>query len=259
MMVTHWASWKLDRVKLDRNNLDRAGISYDRSEKNLSNFHEATHCIYRSQLSQQKSRFMTTLQEIRLYENHTERENVDNMSELYAVLNALECLEKVFSRDYILPNEYTAECSKLLTQYKVTIRLLHGMSVEDFVRKYRINCPAALERIREDRPITVKDDRGNVLKNIAEIVELFITFMDHLKLNMRTVDELYPTLSDLYNALNTMSSLPDNIGIKQKIKNWHDKLSSMAASEEISEEDARQMVFEVESAYNDFNRHLRNT
>lgn len=60
------------------------------------------------------------LQEVRLYENSAERERVDNMSELYAVLNALECLEKVFSRDYVLPKEYTAECSKLLVQYKVT-------------------------------------------------------------------------------------------------------------------------------------------
>lgn len=59
------------------------------------------------------------LQEVRLYENSVERERVDNMSELYAVLIALECLEKVFSRDCISPREYTAECSKLLVQYKV--------------------------------------------------------------------------------------------------------------------------------------------
>lgn len=60
------------------------------------------------------------LQEVRLYENSVERERVDNMSELYAVLNALECLEKVFSRDCIAAKEYTAECSKLLVQYKVS-------------------------------------------------------------------------------------------------------------------------------------------
>lgn len=58
-------------------------------------------------------------QEVRLYENSAERERLDNMSELYAVLNALECLEKMLSRDCIPPKEYTAECSKLLVQYKV--------------------------------------------------------------------------------------------------------------------------------------------
>lgn len=59
------------------------------------------------------------MQEVRLFEDSAERERVDNMSELYAVLNSLECLEKVFSRDCIPPKEYTAECSKLLVQYKV--------------------------------------------------------------------------------------------------------------------------------------------
>ncbi|MFH4982798.1 hypothetical protein AB6A40_009507, partial [Gnathostoma spinigerum] len=92
-----------------------------------------------------------------------------------AVINALECLEKVFSRDYVSPKEYTAECSKLLVQYKVALRLVHGTNIDAFVKKYRIEYPAAMERIREDRPITVKDDKGNTLKCIAEIVEMFIT------------------------------------------------------------------------------------
>lgn len=117
----------------------------------------------------------TLMQEVRLFENNTERERVDNMSELYAVLNSLECLEKVFSRDCIPPKEYTAECSKLLVQYKVmcfiiykyccllkvALRLVEAGNIEEFVKKYRIQCPAALERIREDRPITVRDDNGN--------------------------------------------------------------------------------------------------
>lgn len=37
-------------------------------------------------------------QEIRLYENNAEREQMDNLGELFAVLNALEHLEKMFAR-----------------------------------------------------------------------------------------------------------------------------------------------------------------
>ncbi|KAI6241247.1 Vacuolar protein sorting-associated protein 28-like protein [Aphelenchoides fujianensis] len=199
------------------------------------------------------------MEEVRLYENHAERERIDNLAELYAVLNSLECLEKVFSRDCILPKEYTAECSKLLVQYKVTLKLLRGMNTEEFVQKYRINCPAALERIREDRPITVRDDRGNVLKCIAEIVELFITFMDQLKLNIRSVDQLFPTLNDLYSAVNSMSTLPEDSDIKIKVKNWYDRLNGRSATEEISDEESRQMFLELEMAYNSFQRFLHNT
>jgi ESCRT-I complex subunit VPS28 len=87
-------------------------------------------------------------QEVRLFDNNSERDHIDNMSELYAMINALECLEKVYSRDYVPSKEYTAECSKLLVQIKVALRLVPGMSIEEFVRQYRIQCPAALERIR---------------------------------------------------------------------------------------------------------------
>lgn len=60
------------------------------------------------------------LQEVRLYDNHAERERTDNMAELYAILNSLECLEKVFSRDCIKQEEYTSACTKLLNQYRVS-------------------------------------------------------------------------------------------------------------------------------------------
>ena len=56
-------------------------------------------------------------------------------------------------------------------------------TVEDFMRKYRMDCPAALVRIKEDRPITVKDDKGNTQKMIADTVALFITSHHKLQLN----------------------------------------------------------------------------
>jgi hypothetical protein len=33
------------------------------------------------------------------------------------------------------------------------------MTIDDFARQQRIQCPAALLRIREDKPITVRDDK----------------------------------------------------------------------------------------------------
>uniref|UniRef100_A0A8R1HSZ1 Vacuolar protein sorting-associated protein 28 homolog n=2 Tax=Caenorhabditis japonica TaxID=281687 RepID=A0A8R1HSZ1_CAEJA len=197
------------------------------------------------------------MREVRLYDNHQERVQMENLSELYAVLNALEHLEKMFSRDHVSADEYKLQCFKLLDQYKVAMRLVHGATnVEDFASKYRLHCPAAIERIREGRPITVKDDRGNELKHIATIVEQFITCLDALRLNQRAVDYLYPTLDDLYNAINTTSRVPIDAAVSSKVQKWHDRLSTMAASDEISDDEARQMTFDVESAYHAFNKAL---
>ena len=52
-----------------------------------------------------------------------------------------------------------------------------------------------MERIKEDRPITIRDDKGNTSKCIADIVSLFITSMDKLRLDIRANDELQPDLS----------------------------------------------------------------
>jgi len=38
-----------------------------------------------------------------------------------------------------------------------------------------MNCPAAMERIREDRPITIRDDKGNTSRCIAEIVSVSLS------------------------------------------------------------------------------------
>ena len=94
-----------------------------------------------------------------------EREKYDTMADLYAVINTIQCLEKAYIKDAITPKEYTGACSKLLVQYKAAFKMVQSEefpTVESFVKKYRLDCPAALERIREDRPITIKDDKGGV-------------------------------------------------------------------------------------------------
>lgn len=123
-------------------------------------------------------------EEVKLFRHAREREKYDNMADLFALVSTLQNLEKAYIRDCVTPQEYTAACSKLV-QYKVAFKLIQGEeypSIDTFVKKYRLDCPAALERIREDRPITIKDDKGNTSKCIADIVSLFITIMDKLRL-----------------------------------------------------------------------------
>ena len=109
--------------------------------------------------------------------------------------------------------------------------------------KYRLDAPAALERIKEDRPITIKDDKGNTSKLIAEIVALFITAMDKLKLDIRSMDELHGDIKDLNDSLGRLSLLPAGWGGKSKIAHWLDVLSGMQVSE--SEAYLRAFIFSV--------------
>jgi len=199
-------------------------------------------------------------EEIRLYRTAREREHYDNMADLYSVINTLNCLEKAYIKDSVTAKEYTAACSKLLVQYNVAFSQVKDEfpTIESFMNKFRFDCTAAMERIREGRPITIKDDKGNTSKCIADIVSLFITITDRLRLNIKSMDELQPDLRDLYETMNRLTLVPQEFEGKIKIKDWLDTMSAMRASDELSEAQVRQLIFDIESSYNSFNKLLHN-
>ncbi|OWR41690.1 vacuolar protein sorting-associated protein 28 homolog [Danaus plexippus] len=198
-------------------------------------------------------------EEVKLYRNAREREKHDNMAELYAVVSTLQHLEKAYMRDCVRAQEYTAACSRLLVQYRVAFKQVTGEefpNIEAFVTKFRLDCPAALERIRENKPNLIKDDKGNTNKYIAEIVSLFITLMDKLRLEFRAMDMIQPELRDLRDTMERLTMLPDDFEGKLKVQEWLDKLSEMSASDELSESQVRQLLFDLETSYGAFNKLL---
>ncbi|CAD1469083.1 unnamed protein product [Heterotrigona itama] len=201
-------------------------------------------------------------EEVKLYKNAREREKHDNQADLYAVVNTLQHLEKAYIRDCVTPKEYTAACSKLLVQYRAAFKQVQSdqfPTIDAFARAFRLDCPAALERIKEDRPITIKDDKGNTSKCIADIVSLFITLMDKLRLEIKAMDQLHPDLRDLVDTMNRLSILPSDFDGKEKVAEWLQTLSSMSASDELSDTQVRQLIFDLETSYNAFNKILHNS
>ncbi len=201
------------------------------------------------------------MEEVRLYENARQREEIDNHANVFSLIRTIQALEKAYIKDAVPPHEYTKQCNVLLVQFNAAFKLVKEKypDVESFSKKYLLHCPAAIERIQEGRPITIKDDRGNLSKSIFEIVSLFITVMDRLRLDIRAMDELHPDIKELNETMSRMSSLPTGFEGRLKVQKWLDILNAMQASDELSEDQVRQMLFDFESAYNDFNRFVSNT
>lgn len=201
---------------------------------------------------------METLEEVKLFRLPSERERYDNMADCYSLINTIQCLEKAYIKDAITAKEYTAACSKLLTQFKAAFKQIDKefATAEQFLKKYRFECRAALDRIREDRPITIKDDKGNTHACIAEIVSTFITISDRLKLGMKSMDELLPDLRELHETMGRLTMLPPTYEGSARVKTWIDKLSQMNASDELDESSIRQMTFDMDTSLNEFNKIL---
>ena len=201
---------------------------------------------------------MDNLEEVKLFSSPSERERYDNMADVYSLINTIECLEKAYIKDSVESKEYTAACSKLLSQYKAAFKQIQKEfgSVEHFLRKYRFECPVALDRIREDRPITIKDDKGSTHACIAEIVSTFITISDRLKLGMKSMDELLPDLRELHETMGRLTMLPPTYQGPNRVKTWIDKMSRMSASDVLEESDLRQMTYDLDTSLNEFNKIL---
>ncbi|MBA0867763.1 hypothetical protein Goshw_003758 [Gossypium schwendimanii] len=202
--------------------------------------------------------------EVKLWNDKNERETYENFAEIYAIIKTTEKLEKAYIRDIILSSTYEPECQKLIAHFKTLASALKDTipSIERFADTYKMDCPAALYRlVTSGVPATVEHRRVSTEGTaafVAECVQNFITAMDSLKLNMVAVDQLHPLLTDLSLSLNKLSILPADFEGKMKVNQWILMLSKMEAADELKEEQARQLHFDLESSYNSFMAALPN-
>jgi hypothetical protein len=131
----------------------------------------------------------------------------------------------------------------------------------------QLECPRATERLRIGLPATVEQashsgatankapgasgaSAGASGSLILAATENFITFLDALKLNMVSKDALHPLLSEVIQSVNKVTDVDfENRG---KIIQWLITLNQMRATEELGEEQARELAFDIEQAYQGF-------
>lgn len=202
----------------------------------------------------------SALGEVKLWTNTKEREKYENLADLFAILKCTEKLERAYVRDGINAKDYEAQCEKLIAQF----RMLWGSmketvpSIQSFMQQYHMQCPMALTRLQVGLPATIEhrarpgEGAGGGARAVAETVQHFITAMDSLKLNLVAVDQICPILSDLMGSMSKIESLPPDFAPKGKVKAWYSKLYSQAASYELQEDEVRQLLFDLESSYNEF-------
>ncbi|KAL5730056.1 hypothetical protein ACHQM5_002929 [Ranunculus cassubicifolius] len=199
--------------------------------------------------------------EVKLYNDKREREMYDNFADLFAIIKTTEKLEKAYVRDVVSSAEYEPECLKLIAQFKTLTSTVRDTvpSVERFVDTYKMDCPAAINRlVTSGVPATVEhraavsSSNNTSAATVAECVQHFITAMDTLKLNMIAVDQVHPVLSDLLASLNKLNILPAEFEGRTKMVEWIGKLAKMGAADELTEQQARQLHFDLDSSYNLF-------
>lgn len=201
---------------------------------------------------------------IKVYANRTEKKQLEDMADIYSIIIATEHLEKAFVRDAITDDVYTKSCKKLIAQYKTASESMgnNWPGIMEFMKNYNLKTQSAAVRFQQGVPATIyhggsqsQEEKGAEL-NVFHAVQHFITLMDSLKLEMKAVDELHPSLSDLMESINKVTNLPPDHDSKTKVKKWLVQLNTMKASDELSDDEVRQMSMDLEIAYTAFHKFI---
>lgn len=198
--------------------------------------------------------------EVKLYTNKKDQAMYDSFSDLYSIIKTTEKLERAFVRDAIGADEYETACGRLITAFKVLSSSMKDAvpDVERFMSDYNMQCPMAATRLlHSGLPATVEHKTKQSANDpeavaVAETVQHFITVMDTLKLNLSAVDQICPIMLDLINSMDKIQSLPPNFLPREKVREWYSKLYQRQANYEMPADDARQLMYELESSYTTF-------
>ncbi|KAJ5764873.1 Vacuolar protein sorting-associated protein 28 [Penicillium odoratum] len=209
-------------------------------------------------------------EEVKLVSSSGERDLYESLAEIYSIIITLDGLEKAYIKDVVTEAEYTETCTRLLKQYKSSLGdetvAREFVDLESFKRTWGLECPRATERLRIGLPATVEQASHNAPNSgggatggsgggasgslILTATENFITFLDALKLNMVSKDALHPLLSEVIQSVNKVTD--GEFENRGKIIQWLIALNQMRATEELSEDQARELAFDIEQAYQGF-------
>ncbi|KAJ9661963.1 Vacuolar protein-sorting-associated protein 28 [Neophaeococcomyces mojaviensis] len=204
-------------------------------------------------------------EEMRLADSAAQRDLIDSLAEIYSIIRTLDGLEKAYQKDALPEQEYSDMCSKMLRQYQSILSDKNVQrefgDLDSFMKEWDIECPRAAETLRTGviRPelyvspapvVPSSSVAGPSGSLVMAATENFITFLDALKLNYVTKSTLHPILSDVIQSVNKVTD--KDFEHRGKIIQWLITLNQMRTTEELSDEQAGDLAFDMEQAYNGF-------
>lgn len=85
-------------------------------------------------------------------------------------------------------------------------------------------------------------------KRVFDITSKFIAPIDVLQLGITAIDEVLPHVRDLSQALSNYPNMPSSYNGIKTVKDWEQKMSSMAASDNMSDDQTRQLKLDLDAA-----------
>ncbi|KAL7695750.1 vacuolar protein sorting-associated protein-like protein [Lotmaria passim] len=183
-----------------------------------------------------------------------DRQHIDYLADLFAVIIAIEQIEKANRRDLITQDQYAATVRRLLEKYKSTVAHLQSAhnpyftTIDDFFEKYCTRCLAARATIRDGPVSSPNENNARFLaRQSVECSDHFITLLDSLRLQQTSVDVLNPPLGDLLQVLGKLGLTTQDFCVR--LQAWQRRLDCMNAADMLDEAASRDFAYDLERGY----------
>eukprot|EP00920_Eleutheroschizon_duboscqi_P000723 GHVT01001953.1.p1 GENE.GHVT01001953.1~~GHVT01001953.1.p1 ORF type:complete len:211 (+),score=52.44 GHVT01001953.1:621-1253(+) len=171
---------------------------------------------------------------------------------LYALIRTVEQLEQSFVNGAVRAEEYEAECTTLIAQFKTMQRAVRETipDVSQFMKEHQMACPLASDRLlfagvpatRLYKTGGRKQGQSRQTLLAFELSGNFITLLDALKLNEKAVDALQPLLEELMASLHRIDGLPPALSETSRMAEWLEQLHGLRAHHELTATQCRYVL-----------------
>ena len=76
--------------------------------------------------------------------------------------------------------------------------------------------------------------------------------MDQLELGYKAVDDVTPSLKELVDELSIFPNIKSDSELIQTLKKWLEKMKGMQASDELDDDDLRQIKHDINQSFDNF-------
>ncbi len=152
--------------------------------------------------------------------------------------------------------QYDAEFRELLHQFEMCSQSIAGfVGLERFMAQFSLeHCQSAKMRIAAGKSNYKGEETDkNLAQRVFDITTKFIQPIDVLTLGITSVDEIAPPVRDVHQALLNYPQLPAGYQGLALVEKWVAALNSKSATDELSEDEVRQLKYDLELAIQQFN------
>lgn len=190
-----------------------------------------------------------------------ERRHMDYLADMYSVVVCIEKVETASHRELVTPDQYATTMRRLEEKYaSVVAHFESDAELQRFLQQYCSEYRYATKKVEQWREAQARskasEERRRATlppKLVLEITQNFITLLDDLKLEQLAKDVVYPIFNDLCAAIKTS---PHTATLFPTLDVWMSTLGQMQASDELTPNQAREFMFELECAYRRFSDFL---